>query len=190
MKVYKSLDHLPRFNNPVVTVGSFDGVHLGHHQILDYLKKGAKKYDGESVVITFDPHPQIFLHPEREDFFLINSLNDNIKLIEAQGIDHIIIIPFDLEFSQLSFIQFFTILKEKIGLRAIVMGPNHNFGKNREGNCETIQQICAKNGIEVILIPEFIMEENKVRSSKIREHIRNQNFTKAEQLLGYPFKKK
>lgn len=190
MKIYRTLQELPIFKNPVVTVGSFDGVHLGHHKILDYLKEAAKKYDGESIVITFDPHPQMFLHPEKKDFFLINDIQEKIDLLEAQGIDNLIIVPFDYDFSQMTFIQFFTLLKEKIGLRAIVMGPNHNFGKNREGNCETIHKICAENGIQVVLIPEFIIETNKVRSSKIREHIINKDFKKAEQLLGYPLKKK
>src|SRR5574344_554340 len=171
MRIFRTLEDLPVFRNPVVAVGSFDGVHLGHHKIFDYLKMGTQKYEGESIIITFDPHPQTCLHPERSDFFLLNTLDEKITLLEQQGIDNLIIIPFTKAFSQLSFTDFLPLLQTKIGLRAIVMGPNHNFGKNREGNCETIHEICAKNGIEIILIPEFLIDENKVRSSKIREHI-------------------
>lgn len=175
--------------NPVVTVGSFDGVHLGHQQILNFLKAAAAKYNGESVVITFYPHPQQVLHPEK-DFFLINTPEENSKLIKEQGIDNLIIINFTPQFSQLTFDQFLNLLIEKIGMRALVMGPNHNFGKNREGNSNSMREICEKNSIEIIQIPEFILEENKVRSSKIREHLINKEIEQAEQLLGHPLKKK
>lgn len=189
MRIFRSLENLPKFVNPVVTVGSFDGVHLGHQQILEYVKAGAKRYEGESIVITFNPHPQQVLHPE-QDFFLINTLEENIELIAAEEIDNLIIIPFTIGFSQLSFTQFLDFLTEKIGVKALVMGPNHNVGHNREGNCKTMQGICVKKGIEIILIPEFILSDNKVRSSKIREYIVNKDITKAEALLGHPWKKK
>lgn len=188
MRIFNNIETLPRLKNPVVTVGSFDGVHLGHQQILTYLKDAAAKYDGESVVITFHPHPQQVLHPNN-DFFLINTAEENAKLIEQQGIDNLIIINFTLQFSQLTFDQFLNLLIEKIGMRALVMGPNHNFGKNREGNSSSMREICKKNSIEIIQIPEFVIEENKVRSSKIREHLINKEFEQAEQLLGHPLKK-
>lgn len=173
----------------MVTVGSFDGVHLGHQQILKYLKDAATKYNGESVVVTFNPHPQQVLRPN-VDFFLINTPEENSKLIEQQAIDNLVIIKFTPQFSQLSYEQFLNLLIEKIGMRALVMGPNHNFGKNREGNSGTMREFCKKNSIEIIQIPEFILEENKVRSSKIREHLINKEFEQAEQLLGHPLKKK
>ena len=175
--------------NPVVAVGSFDGVHLGHRQILSYVKEAAQRLHGESVVITFQPHPQQVLHPER-DFFLICTPEENMRLIENEGIDHLIILPFTLELAKMHYSDFLRMLISKIGMKAIVMGPNHNFGHNREGNSTSMREICEKNSIEIIQIPEFIMEENKVRSSKIREHIMNKEFTKAEILLGHPCKKK
>lgn len=189
MKTYIDLETLPRLHNPVVTVGSFDGVHLGHQRIFEYVKKGAEKVHGTSVVITFDPHPQEVLHPS-SDFFRINTPEENAALIADSGIDILIVLPFTREFSQMTFTQFLELLVEKVGVKAIVMGPNHNFGKNREGNCKSIEKDCIKLGIEIILIPEFMMEENRVRSSKIREQIKNQHFTEAERLLGHPLKKK
>ena len=189
MNIYTNLDKLPHFHNPVVTVGSFDGVHLGHQRIFEYVKSGAAKLDGESVVVSFDPHPQEVLHPD-SDFFRINTMEENAELIAEAGIDALIVIPFTHEFSQMTFTQFLELLVEKVGVKAIVMGPNHNFGKNREGNCKSMEKVCIKFGIEIILIPEFMMEDNKVRSSKIREQIKNQNFTEAERLLGHPLKKK
>ena len=189
MKIYKNIENLPAFRNAVVTVGSFDGVHLGHRRIFEHMKNAAERLGGETIVITFDPHPQLVLHPERE-FFTINTLEENIELIGAEGIDAMVVLPFTREFSQLSFQDFLIFLVKKIGLHAIVMGPDHNFGKGREGNRETMREICAKNSIEIIIIPELIMEENKVRSSKIRQFIENKQFTEAEKLLGHPWKKK
>ena len=188
MKIHTDIENLPEMRNPVVTVGSFDGVHLGHRQILAYVKDAAQRLHGESVVITFQPHPQQVLHPER-DFFLICTPEENMRLIENEGIDHLIILPFTLELAKMHYSDFLRMLIAKIGMRAIVMGPNHNFGHNREGNSTSMREICEKNSIEIIQIPEFIMEENKVRSSKIREHIMNKEFTKAEILLGHSYKK-
>lgn len=189
MKVYTQLDNLPTFTNPVITVGSFDGVHLGHRQILNYLKKSAAELKGESIVITFNPHPQQVLYP-CNDFFLINTLEEKKQLLAQEQIEHLIILPFTRQFASQSFTDFLYLLIDKINPKAIVMGPNHNFGKNREGNSETMQEICLKNGIEIIIIPEFILNTVKVHSSKIRQYIINQEFTKAEKLLGYPLKKK
>lgn len=188
MNIYRNIEQLPAFRNAVVTVGSFDGVHLGHRRIFEYVREAAERLDGESVVITFDPHPQTVLHPER-DFFTLNTLEENAALIGAEGIDNMVVLPFTKEFSQLSFQDFLNFLIKKIGIRAIVMGPDHNFGKGREGNRETMREICAKNSIEIIIIPELIMEENKVRSSKIRQYIENKQFAEAEKLLGHPWKK-
>ena len=188
MNIYRNIEQLPAFRNAVVTVGSFDGVHLGHRRIFEYVREAAERLGGESVVITFDPHPQTVLHPERE-FFILNTLEENAALIQSEGIDNMVVLPFTKEFSQLSFQDFLNFLIKKIGIKAIVMGPDHNFGKGREGNRETMREICTKNSIEIIIIPELIMEENKVRSSKIRQYIENKQFAEAEKLLGHPWKK-
>ena len=188
MKRHTGIENLPVMRNPVVTVGSFDGVHLGHRQILAYVKEAAQRLGGESVVITFQPHPQQVLHPER-DFFLISTPEENIKLIENEDIDHLIILNFTPQLAQTPFQDFLNMLIQKMAPRAIVMGPNHNFGRNGEGNSSSMREICEKNSIEIVQIPEFILEENKVRSSKIREHIVNKEFAKAELLLGHPYKK-
>jgi riboflavin kinase/FMN adenylyltransferase len=188
MKIYKDIENLPAFQNAVVTVGSFDGVHLGHRRVFEYMREAAVRLDGETVVVTFDPHPQQVLHPER-DFFTINTLEENAELIGAEGIDNMIVLPFTKEFSQLPFQGFLDFLIKKIGMKAIVMGEDHNFGKGRAGNKETMREICSKNSIEIIIIPELTMAENKVRSSKIRQYIENMNFTDAERLLGHPWKK-
>ena len=188
MNIYRNIEQLPAFRNAVVTVGSFDGVHLGHRRIFEYVREAAGRLNGESVVVTFDPHPQTVLHPERE-FFTLNTLEENAELIEAEGIDNMVVLPFTKAFSQLSFQDFLNFLIKKIGIKAIVMGPDHNFGKGRKGNRETMREICSKNSIEIIIIPELIMEENKVRSSQIRQCIENKQLAEAEKLLGHPWKK-
>ncbi|MEG2070900.1 MAG: FAD synthetase family protein, partial [Bacteroidales bacterium] len=166
-------------------IGAFDGVHLGHQQIFKQLIQHAQKTGGHTVVITFDPHPQQLLNPN-SDFFLIQSLEDNIELIRQQGIDYLIIIPFTMEFSQLSTQEFIEeILVNRIGAKGIVMGPNHFLGKNREGNHQIITDLCEKNNIEIVEIPEFVMNENSVRSRKIRNHILHQEIDKAIILLGH-----
>ena len=189
MNIYRNIENLPALRNAVVTVGSFDGVHLGHRRIFEYVRRTAERIGGESVVVTFDPHPQTVLHPERE-FFQLYTLDENAALIAEAGIDHMVVIPFTVEFAQLSFQDFLNFLIKKTRLRAIVMGPDHNFGKNREGNRDTMREICIKNSIDVVIIPELLMEESKVRSSKIRQFIENKEFEKAEMLLGHPWKKK
>ena len=188
MKIFYGTENLPRFRHAVVAVGSFDGVHLGHRQILATLKDAAAKQGGESVVVTYHPHPQLVLHPER-DFQPIYTPEENAQLIAKEGIDNLILVEFTPQFSQLSPEAFVEFLSQKIGAQAIVMGPNHNFGKDRGGNSTTMREICAKYSMEIIQIPEFVMEENRVRSSQIRKHILNKEFTEAEKLLGHPLKK-
>lgn len=186
MKVLNSLDNLPTFRNAVVTVGSFDGVHLGHMRILAQLTAAAKRIGGESVLVTFNPHPQTVLHPER-NFFLINTFERNLHLIEENGIDNVVVINFTREFADMPYDIFLKkILIGKIGARIIVMGPNHNFGKGGEGNFENSVEIAQQLGTTIETIPEFILTDSKVRSSQIRKLIAAGEKSKAEELLGHP----
>jgi riboflavin kinase / FMN adenylyltransferase len=185
MQIIKSIDNIPAFVNPVVTVGSFDGVHLGHRKILQQLRDTASRLKGVSVVVTFDPHPQQLLNPN-SDFFLINTPEEKIKLLKKENIDYLIIIPFSKQFSEMSFTEYFEkIIVTAIRAKAIVMGPNHSFGKNREGNHETVMDIAKRENIEIIMIPEYIVKDCAVRSAKIRKHIVNKDYEIAEELLGH-----
>lgn len=185
MQIITSIDKIPKFVNPVVTVGSFDGVHLGHRKILQQLKDSAARLNGVSVVITFDPHPQQLLNPN-SDFFLINTPEEKIKLLEKEEIDYLIIIPFTKEFSEMSSTEYFEkIIVNTIRAKAIVMGPNHSFGKNREGNYDSVVDIAKRENIEIIKIPEYIVKDCAVRSAIIRKHISKKDFKTAEELLGH-----
>ena len=169
----------------VITVGSFDGVHLGHQALLQQVTQYAKQNNCQSVIITFDPHPQEVMQT-RSDFFLINTLEQKITLFEKLGIDTVVVIPFSKTLSQKSAFDFFEeYIFSKINVKAIFMGPNHHFGKQREGNADTLFQICTEKGIEIITTQEYKENETQVRSTLIRKYLAQQDFQYAETLMGH-----
>src|SRR5687767_9152246 len=139
MKIYHGVEDFARLECAVVTSGTFDGVHVGHSKILSRLREIAAKLKGETVVITFWPHPRLVLHPEDTSLKLLNTFEEKAELLKGQGIDHLVRIPFTREFSQLTSEQFITrILVETIGTKMLVIGHDHHFGKNREGSFEQL----------------------------------------------------
>ncbi len=188
MKVYRSLEEFTRLDNAIVTTGTFDGVHYGHQKIISRLEELAKQYAGESVIITFFPHPRLVLFPEDNDLKLINTLDEKIELLEKSGIDHLLIIPFTKEFSRLSSLEFIQqILVDKIGTKKLVIGYDHHFGKNREGSFEHLKHYSTEYGFEVEEIPEQDINDVAVSSTKIRNAILDGNVTVANKYLGYNF---
>ncbi len=185
MKIITSLQDINFTGSTIVTIGSFDGVHKGHRQVLKQLSESAKEKNLTSVVITFEPHPQIVLHPN-SDFFLISSYEQKIELLSKEQIDILLILPFSKDFAEISSSDFIQeILVKKLNTKAIVMGPNHRFGKNREGDFESFHELFEKNEIEIIRIHEFLLHEIAVRSTQIRKKISNREFAEAEELLGH-----
>ena len=133
MKIYHTPDDFSRLDFAVVTSGTFDGVHRGHQKVLTRLKEITERNSGETVVITFWPHPRLVLHPEDQTLKLLNTFEEKAALLKEQGIQHLVRIPFTKEFSQLSSEEFVkNILIDKIGTRKLVIGYDHHFGKNRE----------------------------------------------------------
>ena len=178
-------DQFPDVGGTIVTIGAFDGVHLGHRAIFKQLQQEAEARQLKSVIITFSPHPQQVLYPEKP-FELINTIEQRIELLSKEDIDYLLIIHFTLDFASWTperFIQ--DILMKRLHTRAIVMGPNHAFGHNRSGNHQSIQQFCLDNHIDIIEIPEVILHDNAVRSSQIRRFIQAKEYDKASELLGY-----
>jgi len=146
VKVYYDLK---KFNavNPVVTIGTFDGVHLGHRKIIARLKEIASEMQGESVIFTFFPHPRQVVTPEEHNLRLINTLPEKIELLRQSGIDHLIVFPFTLEFSKLSYQEFVKqVLIDQIRTSCLVVGYDHKFGQNRKGDYEYLAN-CAENTI-------------------------------------------
>lgn len=186
MKVHFNLDEIPEINNAIVTQGTFDGVHVAHRVILNRLKELAVKKNGETVVITFHPHPRMVLFPDDHGLKLLHTLNEKIKALEVLDIDHLIIIPFTREFSRLSSLQFIRdILVKKINTYTLVIGYNHRFGKNREGTFKHLIEFAPVYGFAIEEIPEQDIELEAVSSTRIRQALETGNITQANKNLGY-----
>jgi len=188
MKIYHSLDDFTRLKYGVVTSGTFDGVHLGHQKILHRLYEIAKKNNGESVVITFWPHPRMVLHPTDLSLKLLNTFEEKADLLREQNVDHLIRIPFTKEFSQLSSQEFITqVLVNTIGTKKLVIGYDHRFGKNREGSFEQLKLNGPAYGFDVEEIPEQDIDHIAVSSSKIRRALEAGDIDTATHFLGRPY---
>lgn len=188
MKVYYSLEEVPKIKNPVITLGTFDGVHLGHQKIIDFLNKSAERVDGESVLFTFHPHPRIVLHPEDHNLELIQSIDQRIACLEKAGVKHLILHPFTTEFSRMSATEFVrNILVNQLNVSVMTIGYNHHFGKNREGDIHLLKELGSVYNFEVQEIPALRLDELSVSSTKIRTAIKSGDIKSANVFLGAPF---
>jgi len=188
MRVYNDLNDLPEFRNAVVTIGSFDGVHKGHQQILNQVKSLAQDIDGESVVITFHPHPRLVVYPKDDSLQLITSIDEKVSLLERYNIDNVVVVPFTVAFSQQSadeYIQKF--LVEKFHPSYIVIGYDHRFGLNRQGDINYLKWHGPKSGYEVKEIARHDVEDIAVSSTKIRKALNEGRVEDARRLLGHHF---
>ncbi len=187
MQVYTDINQLPHFKNAVITIGTFDGVHKGHQQIIRQLKEEAQAIHGETVIVTFHPHPRTIV-PGREPVSILTTRAEKIDLLEKMGIDHLVIIPFDLEFSQqsaTSFIQYF--LVEKFHPHTVIIGYDHRFGKGREGDYHLMEKMGKKFGFTVKEIPEQVLNDVTVSSTKIREALLHGEIETANNYLGHAY---
>jgi len=188
MRVHTDLSQLPIFQNAVITIGSFDGVHLGHRRILEQVQALAKKHQGESIVITFDPHPRVVLKPDDTSFKLLSTTEEKIELLAQAGIDHVVVVPFSLEFSQQTAQQYVEdFLVKKFAAKFIVIGYDHHFGVGREGDITFLRKYEKSAGFEVLEIPAQEVDEIAISSSKIRKALENSDIKLANRLLGHHF---
>jgi riboflavin kinase/FMN adenylyltransferase len=174
MKIFRSFEEAGNIRNPVVTTGSFDGVHIGHKMIINRLKMLAGKHSGESVLITFDPHPRKVLYPETtgKNLKLINSQEEKLELLRKSGLDNVVIIEFTKEFSRITSEQFVRdILHGILNARIVVVGFNHHFGFNKEGDYRQLWALREKYDFEAEEIPEQEVHHETVSSTKIRQAI-------------------
>ncbi len=185
MRVFRGFDNLPPFECAVATIGSFDGVHCGHRVLLNEVRSIAKREGGESIVLTFDPHPRITLG-KAEGLRLLSSTDEKLHLLEAEGIDNVIIIPFTREFSRLSPAEFLhDMLVAKVGIRHLVVGYNHHFGHNKAGDFDFLAGNNA--GLNILKVEQHRVESDKVSSTVIRNTIEHGDMAQAERLLGHPY---
>lgn len=185
MRIYEGIDELGPFNNPVVTSGTFDGVHLGHQKILKRIRNIANELNGETVLITFWPHPRLVLHPKEHKLMLLSTFEEKAKLLREAGIDHLVSIPFTKEFSELSSEKFIQkILIDKIQTRKLVIGYDHRFGKNREGSFEYLKEHIDQYPFKLEEIAREDVDRVGVSSTKIRHALQEGKIAIANGYLG------
>lgn len=188
MKIYNHIDEFEAIPNACVTIGTFDGVHIGHQKIISRLQEVSAQYGGETVILTFFPHPRMILHPDDQNIKLISTLNEKAEKLAEHGIDHLIITPFTRDFSNLSPEEYIReILVNKIGIKQIVIGYDHRFGKDRKGGLEELQHFSTDFDYMVEEIPEQDINDVAVSSTKIRNAILSGDVQTANDFLGYPF---
>lgn len=182
---FESIKHIP---NPVLTIGTFDGVHLGHQKIIEKLNKEAQKIGGESVLFTFHPHPRMVLYPESHGVKLIQTQEEKLCKLRRMGLQNIIVHPFTMEFSRLTALEFVRdYLVNRLHVKKVVIGYDHQFGKNREGSVDYLKEVCDTYGFDVIEIDAQEMNEVNISSTKIRKALSEGDMELAERYLGEPF---
>ncbi len=185
MKVYKHLSEFKTLKHAVVTSGTFDGVHLGHRKIIEMLRKTADNTGGETVLITFWPHPRLIVSPTGQHPGLLTTLDEKIELLRDLAIDHLLVLPFTRELSELSAEKYVEdILISVIGTKTLVLGYDHRFGKNREGGFDYLKNNSERFGINLVEIPRQEVEQITISSTKIREALKSGDTTTASELLG------
>jgi riboflavin kinase / FMN adenylyltransferase len=188
MQIHHYPGQLPAFHKAVITIGTFDGVHSGHAHILRQLREEAARIGGESLIITFYPHPRKIVKGGAEEIRLINSLQEKIALLSWQQIDHLVIVPFTDAFSQLSAEQYIEdFLLEKFHPHTVIIGYDHRFGKGRLGDYHLLEKFSTRFGFHLQEIPVHLLDEVSVSSTRIRDAIGRADIATANQLLGYPF---
>jgi len=184
LKVHRGLDQLPSFTNAVLTIGSYDGVHHGHRAIIARLIQKAKTEGGESIILTFDPHPRQVVFPNDHEISLLNTLKEKIDLLGETGLDHLIVMPFTIEFSQINPYKYVEdVLINKIGVKHLIIGYDHRFGQNRAGDIDLLNTYALKGSFTVEEISHQDVDDLTVSSTKIRNCILQGEIQKANRLL-------
>lgn len=188
MKIHLGTEPIKDINNAVVTSGTFDGVHIGHQKILNRLREVANQNEGETVMITYWPHPRMVLKPLDNSLKLLSTFPEKANLLEAYGVDHLVKIPFTKEFSQMTPEEYIrVVLHDRIKTSHIITGYDHRFGKNREGGLEDLVQYADKYEYQVEEIPRQDIDEIGVSSTKIRKALESGDVQLANQYLGRPY---
>tara|TARA_Y100000991_G_C21963891_1_gene345850 strand:+ start:1241 stop:2173 length:933 start_codon:yes stop_codon:yes gene_type:complete len=185
MKVHYGFESYKNIKNPIVTVGTFDGVHFGHQKIIQRLQKIAKKNNGESILLTFDPHPRKILLNDK-GLKLIHTINEKINILKNLGLDHLVIYPFTIEFSKFSAKRYIDeLLIQKLGTHTLVIGYDHHFGNEREGNIDLLKKYEKSNPFYLEEIKAHEIDEIKISSSKVRRAIEKGNIHLVNDYCGY-----
>ena len=188
MRIYYHTDQLPAFSRAVITIGTFDGVHTGHAQILQQLRQEAARIDGETVIITFYPHPRKIVRGGTAEVQLLNTLEEKIQLLSWQQVGHLVVVPFTAAFSEMTAGQYVKdFLLARFHPHTVIIGYDHRFGKGRLGDYHLLEEFSRSEGFELQEIPVHLLDAVSVSSTRIREAIAGADIESANQLLGYPF---
>jgi riboflavin kinase/FMN adenylyltransferase len=188
VKIHYDIESIPALNITAVTTGTFDGVHLGHKIIIERLIAAARTIGGESVLLTFYPHPRMVLFPDDDQIKMLNTPLEKENLLQASGIDHLVVIPFTKEFSRLSSLEFVrNILSNTLKAKKLVIGYDHHFGRNREGSFAHLLEFGSLYGFQVEEIPAQDIDHVAISSSKIRQALASGDLNTANSYLGYEY---
>ena len=188
MEVHYNIEQLPAFRNAVITIGTFDGVHSGHRQIISKLKEEAKNINGETVIITFHPHPRKVVSSTILGIRLINTLEEKIELLEQLGIDHLVVVPFTDAFANQQAEEYVGhFLVDKFHPHTIIIGYDHRFGKERKGDYLLLEKLAPVFNFQLKEIPKHVLDEISISSTRIREALLHGKIEIADKLLGYEF---
>ncbi len=188
MQIHTNIEQLPQFQKAVITIGSFDGVHIGHQQIIGQINDLAQEIGGESVLITFYPHPRLVLGSDVQDLKLLNTLEEKAALLEKYGIKHLVVVPFSLAFANqepATYIEDFLVAKFQPSIIAI--GYDHKFGKNRAGNIDYLRQYQEQHQFRIVEITKQEVANIAVSSTKVRQALTAGKVAVAKQLLGHTY---
>lgn len=188
MNVFRDLKSLSKFKNAVITVGTFDGVHIGHQKILAKLNAKAKELDGESVLITFHPHPRFVINPDDKSLKLINTLDEKIKILTKYNIDNLVIVPFTKDFSNISADEYIIdFLVKYFSPKCIAIGYDHHFGKDRKGDINLLKKLQNQFQYKILKIEKEELEEITISSTKIRAALKDGNIESANNLMNHEY---
>lgn len=188
MRIHRNIEHLPPFRKAVITIGSFDGVHQGHQKIISMMKSEAQSIGGETIIITFDPHPRKIVAGGIDPISLLTSIEEKAVLFEHFGIDHMVIVPFTGEFSKMSpeiYVESF--LVQYFRPSTIIVGYDHRFGMNRAGDFTLLEKLGSVYNFKVVEIPEHVLHSIAISSTHIRKALIEGKLEEANEYLGYPF---
>ncbi|MEZ4798470.1 MAG: bifunctional riboflavin kinase/FAD synthetase [Flavobacteriales bacterium] len=188
MRIHTDFSDFSEDLKTVVTIGTFDGVHLGHQSIIAKLKESAKAIGGQSVILTFYPHPRMVLYPEDHGLQLLNTPEEKAALLAEAGIDHLMIYPFSIDFSRISAYDYVrNLLVNGLKARKVIVGYDHRFGRNREGDFKTLQEWAEMLNFETEEIPAKDIDEVNISSTKIRTCLLDGEISTANTFLGYAY---
>ncbi|HWB64507.1 MAG TPA: bifunctional riboflavin kinase/FAD synthetase [Chitinophagales bacterium] len=188
MRVFRDLTQLPEFKNAVITIGTFDGVHLGHQKLIGRIKTLSKQLNGESIIITFHPHPRIVINPADKSLRLLNTIEEKIALLERYGVDNVVIVPFSRDFSEQAAEDYIShFLVKNFHPKYIVIGYDHKFGKDRRGDYHLLEKMKDTYHYQMEEIPKEMIEDMTISSTKIRAALAKGEVELANELLGHRY---